>query len=357
VKVVVATVVHDHDDARIRHRQIASLLEAGDEVVYVAPERTGGRTGSADEPAGLRKRSVPRAAGRRRLGALVAVRRVLAEESRTADLTVLHDPELTLLDRWISGPVVFDVHEDLPAQIADKAWVPGFLRPLLRSVAGWIERRAVRRMSVVLAEEGYRDRLGDHVVVRNTPVVPEAVVPSRPGRVVHLGRLSTGRGADLLIEVARRLPDGVVLDLLGPVDPALDLDRSGDDGRLRIHGPVPNPQALEMIAGATAGLTLLRDLPNYRHSIPTKVLEYMAHGVPVIATPLPEVRRLVEDHEAGLIVPFDDPQAVVDAIAALDHGGLRERCVANARRLVGDRFDWNVDAAALRRAYASMVGS
>ncbi len=357
MKVVVATVVHDHDDARIRHRQIASLLEAGDEVVYVAPERPADRPEPASEPEGLRKRPVPRAVGRRRLGSLLAARRVLAAESRQADLTVLHDPELTLLDRWISGPVVFDVHEDLPAQIADKAWIPGFLRPLLRSAAGWIERRAVRRMAVVLAEEGYRDRLGDHVVVRNTPVVPGTVVPSQPGRVVHLGRLSTGRGADLLIEVAGRLPDGMVLDLLGPVDPELALDRSGGDGRLRIHGPVPNPQALEMIAGAAAGLALLRDLPNYRHSIPTKVLEYMAHGVPVIATPLPEVRRLVEDHEAGLIIPFDDPQAVVDAIAALDHDGLRERCAANARRLVEDRFDWNVDAATLRSAYASVVGS
>ncbi|HAQ23203.1 MAG TPA: glycosyl transferase, partial [Acidimicrobiaceae bacterium] len=97
--------------------------------------------------------------------------------------------------------------------------------------------------------------------------------------------------------------------------------------------------------------------PNYRHSVPTKVLEYMAHGIPVIATPLPEVRRLLEDNNAGLIVPFDDPQAVVEAISALDRDGLRERCVQNGRRLVRDRFDWRQDAATLRRFYASVAAS
>jgi len=357
MRVVVATVVHDHDDARIRHRQVASLLEAGDEVVYVAPERSAGGSDGHGDPVGLRIRTIPRAHGRRRLGALLGVRRVLAEESRSADLTVLHDPELTLLDRWISGPVVFDVHEDLPAQVGDKGWIPAALRPAVRLLARSLERRAVRRMSVVLAEEGYRGRLGDHVVVRNTPVVPEEVTPSEPGRVVYLGRLSPGRGADLLVDVARRLPPGVVMDLYGPADPGLDLGLEVEEDRLRVHGPVPNPAALRMIAGAAAGLALLRDRPNYRHSVPTKVLEYMAHGVPVIATPLPEVRRLVEQHQAGLIVPHDDPSAVVDAIAALDRDDLRERCVANARRLVRARYDWRRDADVLRRTYASLIGS
>tara|TARA_B100000700_G_scaffold302696_1_gene373300 strand:- start:9682 stop:10755 length:1074 start_codon:yes stop_codon:yes gene_type:complete len=357
MRVVVATVVHDPEDARIRHRQIESLLAAGDEVVYVAPFGAIDETVPSGHRDGLRIRPVRRAAGRHRLGAFIDARRVLAEESRTADLTVLHDPELTLLDRWVFGPILFDVHEDLVAQMEDKPWIPRPLRWLGRSVARWVESRALRRMPVVLAEESYRERLGDHPVVRNTPVVPDSVVPSTPGRVVHLGRLSTGRGADLLVAVAERLPEGVVLDLYGPVDSGLDLYTDDEVETLRLHGSIPNPLALKAIAGAAAGLALLRDRPNYRHSVPTKVLEYMAHGIPVIATPLPEVRRLLEDNNAGLIVPFDDPQAVVEAISALDRDGLRERCVQNGRRLVRDRFDWRQDAATLRRFYASVAAS
>ena len=52
------------------------------------------------------------------------------------------------------------------------------------------------------------------------------------------------------------------------------------------------------IDGALAGLSLLRDLPNYRGSMPTKVVEYLAHGVPAITTPLPLAREIVQLHPA-----------------------------------------------------------
>ena len=100
-----------------------------------------------------------------------------------------------------------------------------------------------------------------------------------------------------------------------------------------------------------AGLALLRDLPNYRHSVPTKVLEYMAYGVPVVATPLPEVRRIVERYGVGFLVPFDDPSAVVDAVAELEDDEVRARCAANGRHLVATEFDWRFDAAVMREAY------
>lgn len=56
-------------------------------------------------------------------------------------------------------------------------------------------------------------------------------------------------------------------------------------GLVRWYGFVPNGEALKMVDGALAGLSLLHDEPNYRHSLPTKVVEYMAHGVPVITSP------------------------------------------------------------------------
>ena len=61
------------------------------------------------------------------------------------------------------------------------------------------------------------------------------------------------------------------------------------------YGFVDGPAALRSIEGATIGLSLLRDLPSYRHSLPTKALEYLAHGVPVITTPLLEAQSIVEE--------------------------------------------------------------
>jgi glycosyltransferase involved in cell wall biosynthesis len=107
---------------------------------------------------------------------------------------------------------------------------------------------------------------------------------------------------------------------------------------------MPNPEALDLVEGATAGLCLLRDLPNYRHSVPTKILEYMARGVPVITTPLPEARAIVERHGCGIVVPFDDPAAVVTAVRSLRDDDLRTRLASNGRRAAAAHFDGAVES-------------
>lgn len=339
MRIIVATVVHDPDDARIRHRQIPALLAAGHQVVYVAPE--GGVGDDATEVSGLERRIVPRAFGRRRLSALRAVARVLAVETPRADLTIVHDPELTVLDRWIRGPRIFDVHEDLPAQVVDKDWIPVWLRPAISRLGARLERRAAGRFSLLLAEDSYQERLGDHPVVPNVPVVPPDCLPSGGGRVVHLGRLSYGRGAETIVAAARELP-WMTVESIGPVDEMVRSLVTSGSANLDLIGPLPSPVALSRIAGATAGLALLQDRPNYRGSVPTKVLEYMAHGVPVVATPLPALTELVGATGAGILVPFDDYEAVVEAVSRLDGDpDLRRRCAVAGREVVA-AYDWTV---------------
>lgn len=51
--------------------------------------------------------------------------------------------------------------------------------------------------------------------------------------------------------------------------------------------------------------------------MPTKVLEYMAYGVPVVTTPLPVPAEVVRSAGCGVVVPFGDPEAVVDEVLAL----------------------------------------
>lgn len=340
MRVVVATVVHHPEDARIRHRQIPALLAAGFDITYIAP--TGDTT---PRPDGLRRIEVPRATGRRRLTALRVARRVLAVETANADLTIVHDPELTLLDQWITGPKLWDIHEDLPAQITDKTWVPGALRGITRTSASRLYQRAGKRFDCIIAERGYADAFPDAEVIRNSVEVPASVAPSEPGRVVYLGRVSKGRGADVLAEVSRGLPEPIKLEVFGQVeDDAASLQAS----TARVRGFVPNDIALRLIEGATVGLSLLDDLPNYRHSMPTKILEYLARGLPVITTPLPEAVEIVEGHDCGIVVPFGDASAVIDAITELHADDIeRQRLAENGRRVVDKNFNWAEDAASL----------
>lgn len=343
--VVVATVVHHPHDARIFYREIRALREAGHEVTYLAPWGAF----ALPLPPDLHAVDVDRATGRHRVAALLRARRLVRAAAGTADLLLLHDPELVAALAFARRPVtVWDVHEDTAHALADKPWLPRAVRPIARLAVRTVERLAERRLHLILAESSYRTRFTrPHVVVPNYTTVTADPLPSGTDRVVYLGRVSAGRGAHDLLALSRILGPGMTLELVGQGDAELVplLEAAQRDGRLRWHGFVPNVTALPMVEGALAGLSLLRDEPNYRASLPTKVVEYMARGVPVITTPLPLAAELVTRHRCGLVVPFGDPQAVAQAIDHLrtDAEG-RQAMAMRGHAAARSLFDWSSHA-------------
>jgi hypothetical protein len=307
---VVCTIVHHPADARIYHRQIRALLEAGHQVIYIAPveaeEFSAERTGPQ-----LQVIAVPRAVGRRRFGALRAARRELARHIAGADLLLVHDPELLLAlpPRRKRPPTVWDVHEDTAAALSTKAWLPRPLRPAAAAAVRAAERLAERRLHLILAEQGYVTRFGRaHPVVPNTTYV-----------------------------------------LIGPADPLARalIEPAQAEGLLSWPGFVPNDRAMALLDGALAGLSLLQDEPNFRHSMPTKVVEYMARGVPVVTTPLPAAADLVTRYECGFVVPFGDPRAAADAVLKLAaDASLRAKMGSRGHEAALTCMGWPADARA-----------
>jgi glycosyltransferase involved in cell wall biosynthesis len=351
MRVVVCTIVHHPADARIYHRQIRALLDAGHEVTYIAPVGTQDFDAERVRPL-LRLTAVPRASGRRRAGAILAARSALARHVPGADLLLIHDPELLLAlpARGRRPPVIWDVHEDTAAALSTKPWLPRPLRPLAALAVHTAERIAERYVHLILAERGYVSRFGrPHPVVPNTTYVPE--VPAPPGgdrRVVYVGHLSPDRGTGDMIEVARLLrPRGITVELIGPADGRARalIEPAQAAGLLRWRGFVPNDQAMPMVDGALAGLSLLHDEPNFRHSLPTKVVEYMARGVPVVTTPLPAATELARGHECGFVVPFGDPRAAADAVLELDRdNSLRAKLGRRGHEAAYSSLGWPSDA-------------
>jgi glycosyltransferase involved in cell wall biosynthesis len=349
--VVVCTVVHHPADARIYFRQIRALLDAGHRVTYIAPF---GEPGAPVAPPGVSAVTVPRAVGRDRLGALRAARSALRAHASGADLLLVHDPELLLVlpPRATRPPTVWDVHEDTAAALTTKAWLPPSLRPVAGGGVRLAEHLAERRLHLILAEYGYSDRFrGTHPVVPNTTYVPDAAAPpSGPRRVVYVGHISPDRGSLEMVSLGRELaPHGISVELIGSADAAARADIEAGGDAVRWHGFKPNEEALAMTEGALAGLSLLHDEANFRHSMPTKVHEYMARAVPVVTTPLPLAADLVTGADCGFVVPFG-PQGVIaarDAILKLDADpGLRVKLGARAHEAARASDGWSRDAAA-----------
>jgi len=300
----------------------------------------------------LRLVAIPRASGRRRVGALRAARMAMAEQAAGADLLLVHDPELLLVlpPKDKRPPTVWDVHEDTAAALTTKAWLPEWLRPVAAGGVKRAERLAERNLHLILAEHGYNARFaGDHPVVPNTTYVPEAAAPpGGPRRVVYVGWISPDRGSAEMVELGRLLkPHGIAVELIGQADAAARAHIEAGGDAVHWHGFVPNAEALRLVEGSIAGLSLLQDEENFRHSMPTKVAEYMARGVPAVTTPLPLAVELVEAAHGGFIVPFDDPQGAADAILKLDTDpDLRVKMGLRAHEYAQRNLAWPPHAAA-----------
>src|SRR5690625_2053233 len=92
LRILVVTVVHDPEDARIRYRQIPALLQAGHRIAYAAPFSAFNRT----PPGGVRAYDVPRAKGRARLHAVRAARRLIARIGPMVDVVLVQYPDILL---------------------------------------------------------------------------------------------------------------------------------------------------------------------------------------------------------------------------------------------------------------------
>ncbi|MEI6693788.1 MAG: glycosyltransferase [Actinomycetes bacterium] len=341
MQVLVVTIVHHPGDARISHRQIPALINAGHHVSLAAPFSAF----DAQPADGVTAIDLPRASARSRGAARRAARELLKSCGNDFDLILIHDPELLLAIRGIqTAPVIWDVHEDTAAAVSMKAWIPTFARPLAAGLVTLAERWASSHVHLIFAEASYQARfkkLG--VVVPNTTWVPETISESAAERVVYLGAVTQQRGALDLIDMARTLGRQVRVELIGPIHPSVaeQVRQAHDAGELIAHGFVPNDQALGMLNGAIAGVCLLHDEPNYRHSQPTKIIEYMAHGIPVITTPLPVAIDIIDDAQCGLIVPFENPAAAAAAILSLKNDQTRRQELGRAGHDAALRsYDW-----------------
>jgi len=370
--VLVITVVHNPQDARIRQRQINALLAAGWKVTYAAPFRAFGLDVPLSRPdlgrGNLRCINIARSSGRGRLSAWRSARTVMRALAQDHDLVQVHDPELVLAAAGLGMKnLIWDVHEDPAAALQVKSWMP---KPLRRPAAtAWrqAERMVERRHHLLLAEYSYQARFRRrHPVVANSVPVPRRLVPAGRDRVSYLGSVTMSRGCKTMIEVGRQLrhqTNGTVrLEVIGEAADAEakeTLHKAVEAGDVRWLGFVPNGEALARVSGSLAGLCLLMDLPNYRVSLPTKIMEYCALGVPVVTTPLPLAAELVRSENVGFEVPWDDPTAVVEAILRLRaEPQLRWKMGANGHRVALQQYDWNrlsVDFVRLMNATARQL--
>jgi glycosyltransferase involved in cell wall biosynthesis len=238
-----------------------------------------------------------------------------------------------------------------------------------------IERLATPRCDAVMTvSNGIADRLHQRyrldrrpLVVRNLPDLEAYDLDFDPPDlrrqlsagsgplILHLGAVARDRGCETLIKAVAHL-DGSHLLFLGANDPAYVCGlehvarESGVSGRVHFRPLVPVREVLGYARQADVGIALLEDTcENHRVALPNKVFEYIAAGVPVVASDLPELRKELEQLPGALVVDPTDAGAVAARI--------RQALAANgeaAREPRPPDLTWATEARRLRALYSDL---
>jgi len=265
--------------------------------------------------------------------------------------------------------VIYDAHEDLVAQIATKSYLPSVVKPVVRAVARGLLSLADRAVDgVVTTTDDIARQFGHHrtVVVRNYPWLrefPQVDVPTVPGRVVYAGDLSEERKLSFMVDVVERVrqhrPEAHLVLAGRPLGgTAAALDRVTASPAVQHVGLLPPSDVPELISSAAVGLIFLEPLPNYLRSLPTKLFEYMAAGVPFLASDFPFWRQEFEAWGAGRFVDSEDVDATATALLEmLDDEPGRARMGAHGRRAIEQGLNFESQAPALVELTQDLLNS
>jgi glycosyltransferase involved in cell wall biosynthesis len=178
--------------------------------------------------------------------------------------------------------------------------------------------------------------------------------------VLAVGRLVRKKGFEFLIEaavpLARKWP-GLVVLVAGDGDLAQELrDRSaraGIAGTVRFLGMVAQHDLPPMLAAADiVAVPSVRDDAGNVDGLPNVVMEALASGTPLVATPAGGIASVAEHGRTALIVPERDSAALAAAIDTLLSDAARGAALGlAARRDVCERHTWDRLAERLEQIY------
>lgn len=280
---------------------------------------------------------------------------------RKADLLFSNDLDTLLPNYLISRvkrmPLIYDSHEyftEVPELVSrpkvQRVWqrLENWLLPKLKNTV------TVNRSIAEL----YRQRFGiEMVVLRNIPELrsiqksstkAELGLPTAGKLVILQGSgINMHRGAEEAVQ-AMQYVNGVTLLILGSGDVVATLKKMvgelGLSDKVLFKDRMPYAEMMAHTRLADLGLTLDRDTNiNYRYSLPNKLFDYIHAGIPVVASDLVEVNRIVNQHDIGDSIKDLTPESLAMKITEMLHSERYAQWKANCAKATAE-LNWETEA-------------
>lgn len=274
----------------------------------------------------------------------------LAAESLLYDTDIFHchEPDalvIGLINKYIRGKkVIYDVHEHWPSELPYDIGIPGQLSPIIDRVERWLSCRAD---TVIAVSESVGKRFNNPIILPNYPDLTTTIIPLPDTINLHTcstisSNLHTFHGVNDAIAAVQHLSsmgwDDVHLTLIGTVRVTLPTNNAP----VTCTGFIPHTEIPEMLQASGVGLVLLQpDYYNIKIGLPNKLFSYMAAGLPVIATNLPEIKPIVEQTMCGILIePGNIDEIVRAAVWLSEHPEEAFVMGRNGQMAISSTFNW-----------------
>lgn len=365
------TTVHPRDDSRIRSKEVASLSGTFNDVRLYVQDGLGDevdpRHGYRIIDTGPRLPRIKRmvVGGWRMFRAVLKARPYVAH---------FHDPELlpwAILLRLRGIRIVYDVHEDMPQQVKHNPGLPRWAQRILPpfvAFAEWVAGHVFDGFAVPTQTIADRFPQKKTVLVRNFPILEELHRPNatpmaaRPAHFAYVGYISEVRNIYGMIQAIAKLEDpSARLRLVGSfaIHETEDRARAMPEwaGSVVFNGWASRDEVGTILGEVRGGLVVLKPVEHEMLTLPIKLFEYMAAGLPVVSSDFPVWRTIVDDAKCGLLVDPLNPAAIATGMQwLLDNPDEAADMGRRGRAAVESKYNWAPEAQRLTSFYCRSLG-
>jgi len=362
MKIAILTTTHPYNDGRIFQKEARSLAKKH-AVTIIAP----GNISDSFNEENIKIITVNKSKSIL-YHPLTILRIFLVSRRVQADVYHCHEPDsfvVGLILKYLNGkPVIYDIHEDWPDELPfDIGFQYGTsfqktLTRILDRVELLLSQRADGIITVCesLAErfrlKGEIKKNGINPIVIANYSIANKDLPYNPEKsertIINVAaNMHAFYGVREGIVAVDRLRDKhplLSLTLIGNIRVSLEEIIPDDDKTdwISTTGYLPYQQMYHELNKGSIGLVLIQPI-HYHISIalPNKLFDYMLMGLPVVASDLPEIRRVVTDADCGILVNPTDIDAIAKALDyLLTNPAEARRMGENGRRAVIEKYNW-----------------
>ncbi|PEH49532.1 glycosyltransferase [Enterococcus faecium] len=372
--ILMASSVHTWSDARIYSKEAKSLANNGKQVTFMAID--------SDVPKEkvdhLHMIYLP---PKRRLLRFTNWFKIYNQMKKSDNKYFhFHDPELLIVALCLrikfkkNIVIIYDMHEHLPSALRTKDWIPSIFRNRLSLIIEKTEKFLIRYCDCILfAEESYKKNYISFNLVKediyNFPMLEPSISEESNNQkketidLIYVGALTEQRGLfnmlHLISYIHKKEGQKYHLHLVGDMNTdkvnVQQFIRKHDlENVTHIYGRKKYEDLWNLYNYVDIGLCLLHPTPNNINSKSTKLFEYMAASLPIIASNFP-IYQFIERYNCGYTENINDYPSLYKTIKQIEESkSLKEQLAINGKKLYEDVYNWKNEEIKLLNIYKKL---